>query len=107
MATTYKELKHMTLEKLREMAAGIEHDAVKGYTQMNKDHLAKSICDAMGIDTHEHHHTLIEGKTDIKSQIRQLKKERAGAVQAREKERLETIRHQIKGLKKKLRKAMD
>ncbi len=107
MAPTFKELKHMTLEKLREMAAGIEHDAVKGYTQMNKEHLAKSICVALGIDTHEHHHAMISDKTAIKSQIRQLKKERDQALQAHDGEKLETTRHRIKELKKKLRKVMD
>ena len=32
---TYEELKHKTVAQLREVAAGIEHDAVKGHTQLN------------------------------------------------------------------------
>jgi rubrerythrin len=39
MAHTYEQLKHMTLADLREIAKDTEHDAVQGYTQMNKDHL--------------------------------------------------------------------
>ena len=31
----YEELKHKTVAQLREIAAGIEHDAVKGRTQLN------------------------------------------------------------------------
>ncbi|HEY9432235.1 MAG TPA: hypothetical protein VI260_12305 [Blastocatellia bacterium] len=31
----YEELKHKTVAQLREIAAGIEHDAVKGHTQLN------------------------------------------------------------------------
>jgi hypothetical protein len=39
---SFEELKHKTVAQLREIAAGIEHDAVKGYTQLNKEHLNKS-----------------------------------------------------------------
>ena len=38
MAHTFPELKSKPLAELREIAAGIEHEAVKGYTQLNKDH---------------------------------------------------------------------
>jgi hypothetical protein len=31
----YEELKHKTVAQLREIAAGIERDAVKGHTQLN------------------------------------------------------------------------
>ena len=50
MAHTYEELKKKTIEDLREIAKGLEHDAVKGYTQMNKEHLLPAICKALGID---------------------------------------------------------
>ena len=43
MEHTYKELKHKTVAQLREIASGIEHEAVKGHTQLNKDHLIKAI----------------------------------------------------------------
>ncbi len=34
MAYTFKELKEKTAAELKEIAKGIEHEAVKGYTQM-------------------------------------------------------------------------
>jgi hypothetical protein len=36
---TYEDLKKKTVAELREIAKGLTHDAVQGYTQMNKDHL--------------------------------------------------------------------
>jgi len=37
MAFTYEELKEKTAAELREIASGIQHDAVQGYTQLNRD----------------------------------------------------------------------
>ena len=56
MSYTLKELKAKTAAQLKEIAAGIENEAVKGYTQMNKEHLIKAICAALGIHIHEHHY---------------------------------------------------
>ena len=39
MAYTYDELKHKTVAELRDIAVGIEHEALQGYTQLNKEHL--------------------------------------------------------------------
>ena len=39
MAFTYHELKEKNVADLREIAKGIEHEAVQGYTQLNKEHL--------------------------------------------------------------------
>ncbi len=44
MAYTHNELKHKTLAELRDIAKDIEHDAVQGYTQLNKEHLVVAIC---------------------------------------------------------------
>jgi hypothetical protein len=52
MAHTYDELKHKTVAELREIAAGLDHEAVQGYTQLNKEHLLVALCKALGIDTH-------------------------------------------------------
>jgi hypothetical protein len=38
------------------MAKGIDHEAVKGFTQMNKEHLLPAVCKALGIDMHKHPH---------------------------------------------------
>ena len=43
MAYTFDQLKGMTVAQLREIAAGIEHEAVKGYTQLNKEHLLTAL----------------------------------------------------------------
>ena len=55
MSYEYTELKHMTAAKLKEIAKDIDHEAVQGYTQLNKDHLIEAICKALNIDMHEHH----------------------------------------------------
>src|SRR5438034_1189956 len=50
MAQTYEELKAKTIEQLREIAKGIDNEAVKGYSQMNKNHLLPALCAALGIE---------------------------------------------------------
>jgi len=67
MAHTYEELKKKTVAELREIASGIEHEAVQGYTQMNKDHLLKALCNALGIDMFEHHVARDAHKSEIKA----------------------------------------
>ena len=55
MAYTYQELKRKTIQELREIAKGVEaHEAVQGYSQMNKDHLLPALCKALGVDAREH-----------------------------------------------------
>ena len=56
MAHTYDELKGKTVDDLREIAKGLEHDSVKGFTQMNKEHLLPALCKALGIEYHKHPH---------------------------------------------------
>ena len=100
-----EELKHKTAAQLKEIAAGIEHEAVQGYTQLNKDHLIKAICTALNIDMHEHHEVVGVDKKEIKVQIRELKKDRDKALEAHDHKKLKSIRKEIKGLKNKLRQA--
>jgi hypothetical protein len=50
MSYTYEELKPKTVAQLREIAAGIQHEAVKGASQLNKEHLLTALCLALGID---------------------------------------------------------
>ena len=54
MAHTYEELKKKTVAQLKEIAAEIDHPAVQGYTQLRKPELLPRICQALGIDAHEH-----------------------------------------------------
>ena len=105
MEHTYKELKKMTAAQLKEIAAGIEHEAVKGYTQLNKDHLLEAICKALHIDMHEHHEVVGIDKTSIKKKIRELKKERNKALETKDHKKLKKVRKEIKDLKTELRRA--
>jgi hypothetical protein len=106
MTYTHKELKHMTAAQLKDIAKDIEHEAVHGYTQLNKDHLIKALCTALHIEMHEHHEVKGLDKSGIKVKIRELKKEREKIIETHDAKQLAAVRHQIKDFKKKLRKAM-
>ena len=105
MAHTYEELKSKTLAELREIAAGIENEAVKGYTQMNKDHLLAALCKALGLDMKAHHEVVGVDKTSIKERIKDLRHARAEALSAHDHGRLKTVRRQIHRLKREIHKA--
>jgi hypothetical protein len=104
MAVTYEELQKKTVAELREIAKGIEHEAVQGYTQLNKEHLIPAICKALGIDTHAQHH-VVEGfdKNAIKARIRALKVERDRAVEAHDHDRLRMLRRELHTLNHRIR----
>src|SRR5207237_10110836 len=95
MAYTHHELKHKTLAELRDIAKDIEHDAVKGYTQLNKEHLVVAICNALSIDIHEHHDVVGIDKAAIKSRIKALKAKRDAAVLAHDHATLKPERRSI------------
>jgi hypothetical protein len=105
MAYSYDELSRKTIAELREIAAGIEHEAVKGHTQMHKEQILLAICKALGIDAHAHHHVVGLDKSKVKAQIRALKKKRAAAVEAHQAEELKRLRYNIKKLKHRIRRA--
>lgn len=106
MSFTYKELKHKTVAQLKEIAKDIQHDALQGYTQLNKDHLIEALCTALDIPKHEHHDVVGVDKSKIKRQIKELKGQRQKAIEAKNKADLRAVRKQIKSLKRTLRKAM-
>ena len=106
MAHTYEELKHKTVAEMREIAAGIEHEAVKGYTQLNKEHLLLAICKALNLETHAHHAVVGINKVEIKGKIKELKVKRAAAYEAHEHAELKKVRRKIHSLKRKIRNAM-
>ncbi len=106
MPHTYHELKLKTVADLREIAKGIEHDAVKGFTQMNKDHLLVAICKALNIPTHEHHDIVGLDKPSIKAKIRALQKQRAEALVAHDSDALKAVRRHIHRYNHLLRKQM-
>jgi hypothetical protein len=102
---TYEELKHKQVEELREIAKGLDHEAVKGFTQMNKDHLLPALCKALGIESHAHHQAVGLNKVAVKKKIRELQKERAKALEAHDRKQLKLIRRQIHTLNHRIRAA--
>lgn len=105
MAYTHQELKHKTLAELREIAKGIDHEAVQGYTQLNKEHLIVAICKALNIDIHEHHEVVGIDKASIKSRIKTLKTKRDAAIAAHDRAALKRARRGIHRLKRQIHKA--
>lgn len=105
MEYTFKDLKAKTVAELREIAKGIEHEAVQGYTQLNKEHLLEAICTALGIDMHVHHDIKGLDKSKIKREIKKLKLKRDKILEAPDHNKLKEIRQQIKVYKNQLRKA--
>jgi hypothetical protein len=104
MAYTFEELKHKTLAELREIAKGSDHEAVQGYTQLNKEHLVVALSKALGIQ-HEHHSVIGIDKSSIKSRIRELKTQRQAAITAHDHAQLKVVRRTIHRLKRRIHKA--
>ena len=105
MAHTFQELKGKTVAQLREIASGIDHEAVQGSSQMNKEHLLAALCKALGIDMHAHHEVKGINKSEMKGKIQELKKKRAEAVAAHDHSQLKAVRRDIHHLKRALRRA--
>ena len=101
---TYEQLRHKTLAELRDMAQGSEHEAVQGFTQMNKEHLVGALAKALGIQ-HEHHSVVGIDKSSIKARIRELKTQREAAIEAHDRAQLKTVRRTIHRLKRRIHKA--
>jgi hypothetical protein len=104
---TYEELHKKTVAELRSIAKGIEHEAVKGYTQMNKDRLLPAICTAFGIDIHKHPHHEAVGidKRKVKDQLKALKAERQKAIDAGDRAQVKAIRRKYHRLNRRIRAA--
>jgi DNA-binding IclR family transcriptional regulator len=103
MAHTYEGLKGKTIAELRDIAKDLTHDAVQGYSQMNKDHLLPALCKALGIDTHEHHAVVGLDKAAVKAKIRELKKQRDAALEAKDHAQLKSVRRHIHTLNHQIR----
>jgi hypothetical protein len=104
MAFTIEELKHKNIAELREMAKGLEHEAVQGYTQLNKEHLVIALAKALGIQ-HTHHDVIGVDKAQIKKRIRELKIKRESALSAHNHAELKAVRRNIHRLKRQIHKA--
>ncbi len=105
MAHTYEELHKMTVAHLRDIAEGLEHEALEGYTSMHKEQLLPALCQALGIEAHDHHEVVGIDKAKIKTQIRELKVERDATLAAHDHKQLKTVRRRIRRLKRKIRRA--
>ena len=92
MAHTYEELKKKTVAELRELASSLQHEAVQGYTQLNKEHLLPALCKALGIDAHEHHAAVAAEKGLIKAQMREIRAAIEKARDTHDREKLHELR---------------
>jgi hypothetical protein len=101
---TYEGLKHKTVADLREIARGIDHEAVQGFSQLNKEHLLPGLCKALGIDTYEHHH-VVGGfdKGAAKRTLRALKVEKQSAFEAGDRPRVKMLQRRIHRLNHQIR----
>jgi hypothetical protein len=105
MAYTFQELRKKTVAELRAIAKGMEHEAVQGHTQMNKERLIGALCTALGIEMRERHEVKGLDKASIKARIRELKKARDEALTARDHAKLKAVRRRIHHFKRMLRDA--
>jgi hypothetical protein len=105
MATTptYEDLKKKTVAELRDLAKGLSHDAVQGYTQMNKDHLLPALCKALGIELGHHHVEASFDKSKIKVRMKMLRAERGKALEAHDSVKLKAIRSELHTLNHRIR----
>ena len=104
MAFTYHELKEKNIGQLREIAKDLQHEAIQGYTQLNKEHLLVALCTALSIPIHDHHDAVGIDKAAIKAKIRALKKDREAAMTAGDHEKLKALRRSIHGLNRQIKK---
>ena len=104
MAFTYHELKAKNITQLRDIAKDLQHEAVQGYTQLNKEHLLVALCTALGVSLHEHHEAAGIDKAAIKAKMRALKKDREAALAAGDHDKLKAVRRSIHGLNRQIKK---
>jgi len=105
MTYTHAELKKKTVAELREIANGIEHEAVQGYSQLNKEHLLVALCKALNIDMHVHHQVVGLNKAQVKANIRRIKEKLAAAIAAHDRKQIKYCHRQIHKQKRQIHKA--
>jgi hypothetical protein len=102
---TFHELREKNVHELREIAKSLEaHDAVRGYTQLNKEHLLQALAKALNLPTHEHHAEGGFDKNRIKTQMRALRQQRDAALASGDSEQLHAIRRQLHRLNHEVRR---
>src|SRR4030095_5856062 len=105
MATTmsYEDLKKKTVAEIRDMAKSLTHEAVQGYTQMNKEHRLRALCKTLAIE-HVHHH--VEAgfdKSKLKMRMKMLRVERDKALETQNSAKLKVIRTELHTLNHRIR----
>ena len=101
---TYDELKKKTVAEMRAIAKGLDREAVKGYSQLNKEHLLPLLCKALGIEAHQHHELKDDfDKSAIKAKMRELKAARTAALEAHDKVQLKAVRRHLLSLNHQIR----
>jgi hypothetical protein len=103
MAHSYEDLKKKSLAELRDIAKDLQHEAVQGYTQLNKDHLLPAVCKALGIDMHLHHGAHAASLGGVRHRMKELKVKRQAAVEAHDHAALKAIRREYHRLNHRLR----
>ena len=106
MALTFHELKGKTLAQLRDIAKDVKDERVQGFSQMNKEHLLPALCQSLGIAVREHHGVTGIDKGSVKSQLRELKRQREAALETHDHEALHSLRRQIHHLNHQIRAHM-
>lgn len=105
MTYTHADLKKKTVAELREIAAKVEDETVKGHSQMNKEHLLVALCTALKIDMREHHQVVGLDKTKVKARIKAMKDRLAKAIEAKDKKQISYCHRQIHRQKRNIHKA--
>jgi hypothetical protein len=103
MAHTYEDLRKKTLAELRDIAKDLQHEAVQGHSQMNKDHLLPALCTALGIDAHVHHTAHGAAKAAARARLKELRHLRETAVAAHDHAALKVIRREYHHVNHSLR----
>jgi hypothetical protein len=103
---TFDQLKHLRVVELRKIASGLEHEAVQGYTQLNKEHLLEALCKALDVPMHAHHDVTGVDKATIKAELRALRRERDQALEAHDSTALKIVRRKRHRLTRQIRRAM-
>lgn len=101
---TFHELKEKNVHDLREIAKTLQHEAVQGYSQLNKEHLLEALAKALNVPMHEHHAVGGFDKSGVKAQMRALRQKRDAAIQAGDHEQLHAIRRQLHRLNLQVRR---
>lgn len=105
MSYTYDELKSKTVAQLREIAKEQEHEALQGYTQLNKEHLLQALCKALNVEMHAQTLAVDIDKSGIKAKIKGLKKQREEVIASGDHTALKNVRRKIRHQKRILKRA--